>query len=621
MKPIILVCMFLVVIQIADAVWVRPVSSATGVADGNNYLTNVIASNNSPHNFTFYLSGLSPISVFVDDISAAGGGNSSEEMIFAVNNTYLNGTKFKSLNCSEIIFTGGVQGASGICDGVDSVGYNSLSDLQITVSNDFHNLGGVDADTWFNVTSIQVTGTTTKTLNLEQLNGIPNRTTSWTDIDTDTNNYTSAFSTNSTGNLNTFIIRRNDSTNLSVTVTDKGNSSAEIQAAELDSAHDTCSEIANSVCVASSNQITLAHSNITNVPTYADNFTNTFTFNISTNLITLKIMNFLGINKSLTFTDKGNSSAEMVEAVNKTLGIYTGVTVPIVNVNGTSSATDCSGTNKVTDVTLTNGVISTVCAADQTGTSEYMFDQGLNTTNATRFANLTVTDHITIGNYIYHDEPDYPQPLFSDMLVTGSHMFFSATAISAGTLTSGEPSRDNIGVVCLQDSTTANGGYLFQTGTSTFLLSGNETARIYFMDNSSRATTISWFGFQDSATATLPTDGCYFYIANNNLTTACRSNNVQTNGTGSYQITDGQWNDGWIRVNSSATYVNFTLYSQTGAPVFSNNVSTNIPNATGRQAGFMMKSIETTTDAAANIACIDFVSIAINRRTTRGYSP
>ena len=71
----------------------------------------------------------------------------------------------------------------------------------------------------------------------------------------------------------------------------------------------------------------------------------------------------------------------------------------------TSSATDCSGTNKVTDVTLTNGVVSTICAADETGGGGgNPFNQQLNTTSNATFANITITrnsffgENITIGN-------------------------------------------------------------------------------------------------------------------------------------------------------------------------------------------------------------------------------
>jgi hypothetical protein len=56
--------------------------------------------------------------------------NSTEQVITAVNNTALNGTNFKTIPCSEIIFDNG-KGSAGICDGDDSAGAGSY-DLNIT---------------------------------------------------------------------------------------------------------------------------------------------------------------------------------------------------------------------------------------------------------------------------------------------------------------------------------------------------------------------------------------------------------------------------------------------------------------------------------------------------------
>jgi len=69
--------------------------------------------------------------------------NSTEDMQKAINQSYVNGTNFQSIKCSNIVFTNGI-GSAGICDGSDSSGYSSLADLQSAVTNDYHNLGGTD---------------------------------------------------------------------------------------------------------------------------------------------------------------------------------------------------------------------------------------------------------------------------------------------------------------------------------------------------------------------------------------------------------------------------------------------------------------------------------------------
>lgn len=74
--------------------------------------------------------------------------NSTEDITRTINTTSTNGSLMLGLLCSNIVFNNGVVGASGICDGDDAKGYDSLSDLQTAVSNDYHNLGGTDIDTY-----------------------------------------------------------------------------------------------------------------------------------------------------------------------------------------------------------------------------------------------------------------------------------------------------------------------------------------------------------------------------------------------------------------------------------------------------------------------------------------
>jgi len=57
-------------------------------------------------------------------------GNTTAQIISSVNNTALNGTNFKSLPCSEIIFDNG-KGSAGICDGTDDGGSTGNTTEQI----------------------------------------------------------------------------------------------------------------------------------------------------------------------------------------------------------------------------------------------------------------------------------------------------------------------------------------------------------------------------------------------------------------------------------------------------------------------------------------------------------
>jgi len=48
-------------------------------------------------------------------------------------------------------------------------------------------------------------------------------------------------------------------------------------------------------------------------------------------------------------------------------------------------------------------------------------------------------------------------------------------------------------------------------------------------------------GFTDSVSATAPTDGVYFSIANLTLMGRVRTNSVETNTSNNYNITEGLW--------------------------------------------------------------------------------
>ena len=114
----------------------------------NNYVSGVSVTGTSTKNITLTRSGLSDISTTWTDLEG-GGGNSSEEIqavYYPTLDTYANTSDVYSLLGT----------------------YANTTDLS-------------DTDT--NTTSIQVTGTTTKTLNLEQ-DGQNNLTAQWTDIDT-----------------------------------------------------------------------------------------------------------------------------------------------------------------------------------------------------------------------------------------------------------------------------------------------------------------------------------------------------------------------------------------------------------------------------------------------------
>lgn len=169
-----------------------------------------------------------------------------------------------------------------------------------------------DTDTTINVTSIQVTGTTTKILTLEQLFGIANRTASWTDIDT---TYSNGTGLNLTGT--TFYLDLNYADGVYV----KRNTWTSIDNYPTGcSAGQFISTIGDSLTCSTPPDLNF---NVSSVQ-----FTGTTTKTLNLEQIGIA-------NRTATFTDLTNSSADMINTINNTAGLYTfqGLNISTQNVN------------------------------------------------------------------------------------------------------------------------------------------------------------------------------------------------------------------------------------------------------------------------------------------------
>lgn len=193
------------------------------------------------------------------------------------------------------------------------------------------------------------------------------------------------------------------------------------------------------------------------------------------------------------------------------------------------------------------------------------------------------------------------------------------TAISTGSasMAFGEPNHP--GVLQLLDSTTANGGYRIMTDVFAFLLSGGEKLVGILKRVDGRTTTQFRIGFFDSINSTLPVDGCYLQYdgATGLISAICRSNNTQTVAGTTFAFGVNNWYTSVIELNEDATSVGFALYSEGGALVWQENVSTNIPNTIGRQLGAGVLVYETSTSASAAMIHLDYLRIEINRNLVR----
>jgi hypothetical protein len=197
-------------------------------------------------------------------------------------------------------------------------------------------------------------------------------------------------------------------------------------------------------------------------------------------------------------------------------------------------------------------------------------------------------------------------------------------AISSGTVAGVATTANHPGVIYMRDSTTAAGGYRFGCA-GTQLIAGKEVFDVIFQTNGVRTAESTKFGWGDAtAAATLPTDGIWFNItktagvATNRLYGNTSSNSARSGTRTYYDLTTSTWYRGIIQVNDAASLVTYSVYSDAGALLWTDTVSTNIPTGAGRDTSPCIIVAESSTDAAADILRLDYVKWDTNRTLTRG---
>jgi hypothetical protein len=96
----------------------------------------------------------------------------------------------------------------------------------------------------------------------------------------------------------------------------------------------------------------------------------------------------------------------------------------------------------------------------------------------------------------------------------------------------------------------------------------------------------------------------------------CRSNSVESSTASTFTLTTGTWYRAKIVANSDASRVDFYLYSEAGALLWTDNLTTNIPTGAGREVGHMAGAFNTGTTATP-LLWVDYMYLLIARTLTR----
>jgi hypothetical protein len=282
--------------------------------------------------------------------------------------------------------------------------------------------------------------------------------------------------------------------------------------------------------------------------------------------------------------------------------------------NVSNSSFTCSGTDKLNNVSILNGAITGVCGTDQTGGGS-----------------STLTAWQLLDNAIYFSRYDF------ESVTAGYTERWVPTAIVSGTTAVVDGKTEHPGIVSISNGVPANGGYSYQLSNAGAyqlyndyftILTFNLTCNAVVQNVSNLSHPINGtnmrFGFQDIFTVADPTDGCYLNVTNKwNLTSlqingVCKNNNVATRTLTNYTLLNKTWYTGMVYVHNVSNLVKFYIYNGAGDTlVWSDNVTTNIPNLSTRVTSHALVVWRNGNSSARVQGQFDYMGVGINRSVTR----
>jgi hypothetical protein len=202
--------------------------------------------------------------------------------------------------------------------------------------------------------------------------------------------------------------------------------------------------------------------------------------------------------------------------------------------------------------------------------------------------------------------------------------YFLGAAISSGTNTTAVPGADAVidgyhhGLVFLRSSTTANGGYRYQSsslisrffGLTTHKYVAKVLWRTSFTDRTVR------LGFHDASTVTDAVDGAYFEVVASTASAKTANNSTRTTNGTTLTLSLDVWYRFEIEVDAGGTAVGYKIYNDnTDALLLDVTNSTNIPTSRARAFGVGLVATEVST-TASDMVVIDYMGVG----TIAGYN-
>ena len=190
-------------------------------------------------------------------------------------------------------------------------------------------------------------------------------------------------------------------------------------------------------------------------------------------------------------------------------------------------------------------------------------------------------------------------PYITDWIVaTGSHGW-GTTAVGAGTIAGIEDVASHHGIVqASQNGADTGHSMRIPTGSTLLLQGGEYCSGVFRLQNTTNCE--YRFGIHDViGVAVDATDGVYISISGTTLSGKTANNSTRSSTGTTYTVSTATWYRMKVVVNSNATRVDYYLYDAAGALLWTNNLTTNIPTASGRGVGIGFTGYKTTAGTVA----------------------
>lgn len=177
---------------------------------------------------------------------------------------------------------------------------------------------------------------------------------------------------------------------------------------------------------------------------------------------------------------------------------------------------------------------------------------------------------------------------------------WTCAAISAGTFPAATVTVKHPGIDVATSSTTASSGYECGTSASLFTISGGETFETEFDPLTFTNTTVR-LGFLGTFTAALPSNGVFVTLSSSGVATGQTDKAGTLSSTGTtYTLSTATWYRLKITLNPAGTTATYAIYNMSGASLWTDTISTNIPTVSVG-TGFTATNSGTTATALDDI--------------------